>query len=95
MEIFINPLRQLAIWRSPLYDGYSECIQLNKDLSYKKTVFELEGSTQEALLHGVREDKVTHRGWVRLHVERVNSWEDVWPEAMKGTPLNEELKESK
>lgn len=87
MELFINPLRQIAVWKSPLYKGYSECIKLNKDLSFRKTIYEYEGSTQEALMHGIRNDEVTSRGWVRLHVDKLDKWKDIWPIAVKSERL--------
>lgn len=88
MELFINPFRQLAIWKSPLYRGYHECIKLNKDLSYKRQVYEHDGTATECLLEGIRREHLPETGWVRITVDRLNRWEDVWPQAVQSDPID-------
>lgn len=94
MELYINPFRHIAVWPSPFYDGFHEIIKLNKDLSYKKTLFDDEATPLQVLLYGVANGIVPAKGWVRINVKREEfyKWDDVWPKAVRSKPINiEEL----
>jgi len=83
MNILINPLRQLVIWPSNLYDGYIDCDKLNEDLTYDRCVFSCKGTLHQALQYGINNNFVPKSGWVQMKVDRIESWETLWPEAMK------------
>jgi len=92
MELYINPFRQLAVWPSPFYDGFHEIIKLNKDLSFKRTIFDDEASAKQVLLYGVANGMVPAKGWVRIEIDKDKfyKWEDVWPTAVQSKPLDVE-----
>lgn len=83
MTVYINPLRQLVIWESNLYDGYVDCDKLNKDLTYNRNIFSCNGSLPGALKYGVENGFIPDKGWIKLDVETVESWESLWPVAME------------
>lgn len=92
MELYINPFRQLAVWPSPFYEGFHEIIKLNKDLSFKRTIFDDEASPKQVLLYGVANGLVPAQGWVHISVDKDEfyKWEDVWPKAVKAETINVE-----